>query len=98
MTTIAMVAGMLPLAFGFGGDASFRRPMAVSVIGGLITSTALSLLVVPVVFVYVAKLERRVRRLFGARAAHGTAADDGLAHDDAPALPESRLDGRSAAG
>ena len=68
MTTIAMVAGMLPLAFGLGGDASFRRPMAVSVIGGLITSTALSLLVVPVVFVYVAKLERRVRRLVGAPA------------------------------
>ena len=65
MTTIAMVAGMLPLALGFGGDASFRRPMAAAVIGGLITSTALSLLVVPVVFVYVSKLESRVRRLFG---------------------------------
>ena len=53
MTTVAMIAGMLPLALGFGGDASFRQPMAIAVIGGLLTSTALSLLVVPVVFVVV---------------------------------------------
>jgi multidrug efflux pump subunit AcrB len=53
MTTAAMVAGMLPIALGLGADASFRRPMAVAVIGGLITSTALSLLVVPAVFSYV---------------------------------------------
>jgi len=53
MTTAAMVAGMLPVALGLGADASFRRPMALAVIGGLITSTALSLLVVPVVFSYV---------------------------------------------
>jgi multidrug efflux pump subunit AcrB len=53
MTTVAMVAGMLPIALGFGADASFRRPMALAVIGGLITSTALSLLVVPVVFSYI---------------------------------------------
>jgi multidrug efflux pump subunit AcrB len=51
MTTIAMGAGMLPIAIGFGAaDPSFRSPMAIAVIGGLITSTALSLLVVPVVF------------------------------------------------
>src|SRR5690606_19377562 len=53
MTTVAMIAGMLPLALGLGGDASFRQPMAIAVIGGLLTSTALSLLVVPVVFVVV---------------------------------------------
>jgi len=53
MTTIAMGAGMLPIALGFGTDPSFRAPMAVVVIGGLITSTFLSLLVVPVVFTYV---------------------------------------------
>jgi multidrug efflux pump subunit AcrB len=53
MTTTAMIAGMLPIALGFGGDASFRQPMAIAVIGGLITSTALSLLVVPVTFTYV---------------------------------------------
>lgn len=53
MTTIAMGAGMLPLALGLSGDPSFRAPMAIAVIGGLITSTLLSLLVVPAVFTYV---------------------------------------------
>ena len=52
MTTVAMIAGMLPLALGLGADASFRQPMAIAVIGGLLTSTALSLLVVPVVFTW----------------------------------------------
>ncbi len=53
MTTIAMGAGMLPIAFGLGVDPSFRSPMAIVVIGGLITSTFLSLLVIPVLFTYV---------------------------------------------
>jgi multidrug efflux pump subunit AcrB len=50
MTTIAMGAGMMPIALGMGGDPSFRAPMAIVVIGGLITSTFLSLLVIPVVY------------------------------------------------
>ncbi|MBL8314327.1 MAG: efflux RND transporter permease subunit, partial [Rubrivivax sp.] len=53
MTTVAMGAGMLPIAIGFGTDPSFRAPMAIVVIGGLITSTFLSLLVVPVVYTLV---------------------------------------------
>ena len=53
MTTIAMAAGMLPIAMGWGTDPSFRAPMAIVVIGGLITSTFLSLLVIPVLFTYV---------------------------------------------
>lgn len=54
MTTIAMGAGMLPIAIGWGSaDPSFRSPMAVAVIGGLITSTILSLLVIPSVFTYI---------------------------------------------
>jgi multidrug efflux pump subunit AcrB len=65
MTSVAMIAGMTPLGLGFGGDASFRQPMAIAVIGGLITSTGLSLLVVPVVFTYVLGFERRVKKLFG---------------------------------
>lgn len=65
MTTVAMIAGMMPIALGLGADSSFRRPMAFAVIGGLITSTALSLLVVPVVFTYVDGFERRVRRWLG---------------------------------
>ena len=64
MTSVAMIAGMVPLALGFGGDASFRQPMAVTVIGGLITSTGLSLLIVPVAFTYVLGFERWVNRLF----------------------------------
>jgi multidrug efflux pump subunit AcrB len=58
MTTVAMIAGMLPIALGLGADASFRQPMAIAVIGGLVTSTLLSLLVVPVVFMYVDAFER----------------------------------------
>ena len=63
MTTIAMVAGMLPIALGFGSDNSFRGPMAIVVIGGLITSTVLSLLVIPVVFTYVDDLLLWLKRL-----------------------------------
>ena len=63
MTTIAMGAGMLPLALGFGADPSFRSPMAIAVIGGLITSTLLSLLVVPAVFTYIDDAEHWLGRL-----------------------------------
>lgn len=63
MTTIAMGAGMLPLALGFGADPSFRSPMAVTVIGGLITSTLLSLLVVPAVYTFVDDIQGWLRRL-----------------------------------
>jgi len=62
MTTIAMGAGMMPLALGWGADPSFRSPMAIAVIGGLITSTLLSLLVVPAVFTYIDDLEHFLRR------------------------------------
>jgi multidrug efflux pump subunit AcrB len=66
MTTIAMGAGMLPIAIGFGAaDPSFRSPMAIAVIGGLVTSTVLSLLVVPVVFTYVDDTEHWFKRQFG---------------------------------
>jgi multidrug efflux pump subunit AcrB len=58
MTTIAMIAGMVPIAAGWGEDADFRQPMAVAVIGGLITSTALSLVVIPVVFTYMDQIQR----------------------------------------
>jgi multidrug efflux pump subunit AcrB len=63
MTTIAMGAGMMPLALGWGADPSFRSPMAITVIGGLITSTLLSLLVVPAVFTYIDDLEHLMGRL-----------------------------------
>lgn len=63
MTTVAMGAGMLPIAMGLGADPSFRAPMAIVVIGGLITSTFLSLLVIPVVFTYVDDLIKMLLRL-----------------------------------
>ena len=65
MTTLAMGAGMLPIAVGWGSaDSSFRSPMAVAVIGGLITSTVLSLLVIPPVFTYVDDLGQWLGRMF----------------------------------
>ncbi|MGB4812276.1 MAG: efflux RND transporter permease subunit [Methylophilaceae bacterium] len=65
MTTIAMGAGMLPIAAGWSsGDTSFRSPMAVAVIGGLITSTFLSLLVIPAVFSYVDDIKIFFKRVF----------------------------------
>ncbi|MCB1951086.1 MAG: efflux RND transporter permease subunit [Zoogloeaceae bacterium] len=73
MTTIAMGAGMFPIALGLGAEPSFRAPMAIAVIGGLITSTLLSLLVIPVVFTYVDDLLEWLKRLAGRlhRANHG---------------------------
>jgi len=61
MTSLAMIAGMLPIALGLGADASFRQPMAIAVIGGLLSSTLLSLLVVPAVFVTMDGLRLRRR-------------------------------------
>jgi hydrophobe/amphiphile efflux-1 (HAE1) family protein len=58
MTTVAMVAGMLPVALGWGGDSDFRSPMAIAVIGGLITSTLLTLVIVPAVFTVFDDIER----------------------------------------
>ena len=72
MTTIAMGAGMLPLALGWGADPSFRSPMAIAVIGGLITSTLLSLLVVPAVFTYIDDLEHWLGRVVRRRPAAPT--------------------------
>jgi multidrug efflux pump subunit AcrB len=62
MTTIAMIAGMVPIAFRLGADAEFRGPMAVAVIGGLSASTLLSLLFVPVMFTLIDDLQRHVTR------------------------------------
>ncbi len=67
MTTMAMGLGMLPIAVAFGEGTEFRSPMAIAVIGGLITSTALSLVFVPVAFSLIdgvkVRLERRLYRL-----------------------------------
>lgn len=65
MTTMAMGGGMLPVALGIGADPSFRAPMAIGVLGGLMTSTLLSLLVIPVVFTYVDDAAQWIGRLTG---------------------------------
>jgi multidrug efflux pump subunit AcrB len=71
MTTLAMGAGMLPIALGTGAaDPSFRSPMATAVIGGLVTSTVLSLLVIPAAYTYLDDLKTWMSRLWrrGAKA------------------------------
>ncbi len=68
MTTIAMGAGMLPIATGWSGDPSFRAPMGVAVIGGLLASTALSLFVVPVLFTLTDDLQQRFSRAWRRKA------------------------------
>ncbi|RZU38180.1 multidrug efflux pump subunit AcrB [Fluviicoccus keumensis] len=68
MTTIAMGAGMMPIALGLGTDPSFRAPMAIVVIGGLITSTFLSLLVIPVLFTFVDDGVQKLGKVFRKRA------------------------------
>jgi multidrug efflux pump subunit AcrB len=62
MTSLAMAAGMAPTAADFFGGSGFRTPMAIAVLGGLITSTVLSLLVVPAAYTYVADVEAWWRR------------------------------------
>jgi len=64
MTTVAMVAGMLPTAISISGDNSWRAPMGITVIGGLIFSTILTLLLVPSYFSIAISIESRLGRLF----------------------------------
>lgn len=72
MTTLAMGAGMLPIAIGLGdADSSFKSPMAIAVIGGLITSTLLSLLVIPVAYTYLDDFKQWQQKLFRRSIASG---------------------------
>lgn len=57
MTSLAMIAGMLPIILGFGAGAAFRTPMALAVVGGLISSTLLSLLFIPILYLMINDLE-----------------------------------------
>ena len=63
MTTIAMIAGMTPIAMGWAGDPSFRAPMGVAVIGGLIVSTVMSLFIVPAMFTVVDDFQQWLARV-----------------------------------
>ncbi|MCD4658498.1 efflux RND transporter permease subunit, partial [Agrobacterium sp.] len=76
MTTIAMASGMLPVALSLtGGDSSFRQPMAIVVIGGVMMSTLLSLIVIPVIFTYVDDLLKAVKRLVYRSGPHNETVD-----------------------
>ncbi len=65
MTSVAMIAGMLPTAIGLGDASSFRQPMAVAVIGGILTSTFLTLVIVPAGFSVMDSFERWLAPKFG---------------------------------
>jgi multidrug efflux pump subunit AcrB len=93
MTTVAMVAGMLPVAVGWGGDSDFRSPMAIAVIGGLVTSTLLTLVIVPAVFTVFDDLERWIAPKAGRLLAEPIGSPAGRL-SGAPAVPGLR----SAAG
>jgi hydrophobe/amphiphile efflux-1 (HAE1) family protein len=77
MTTLAMIFGMLPMAIGMGDGGELQAPMGRAVIGGVITSTLLTLVVVPVAYTYLDRLGKRVARyLKGDAAEHEEALDD----------------------
>jgi multidrug efflux pump len=65
MTAFSTIAGILPIAIGFGAGAESRRPMGVAVVGGMLTSTFLTLFVIPVVYTLLSDLAQRVKRRSG---------------------------------
>ncbi|MEX9782558.1 efflux RND transporter permease subunit, partial [Providencia manganoxydans] len=79
MTTFAMIAGMIPLVLTTGADAGFRAPMAVAVIGGLLSSTVLSLLFVPVIYSFIDDLKKKLLPLL-AKFTSVTKADRDVKH------------------
>ena len=64
MTTIAMVAGLLPLALATGDASSMKQPIGLSMIGGLLVSMLLSLLVVPVFYCLITPIDEKLQRLY----------------------------------
>jgi hydrophobic/amphiphilic exporter-1 (mainly G- bacteria), HAE1 family len=78
MTTAAMIGGMLPLALGIGDGGEQQAPMGRAIIGGVITSTLLTLIVVPVIYAYLdGWAQRRIARRARRAAAHAVAAAAG---------------------
>ncbi|TKT82500.1 efflux RND transporter permease subunit [Aquamicrobium sp. LC103] len=87
MTTLAMIFGMIPLALAVGGGGAQRAPMAHAVIGGLISSTILTLVVVPVILSYIEGITRRLSR-FLPKAPDDHGATDASAAEDLQSPPE----------
>lgn len=79
MTSVAMIAGMMPVAMGLSGDGGFQGQMAIAVIGGLITSTALTLVMVPAAFTWIDDLERWLGRKVARRLANNSELQTGAA-------------------
>ncbi|MBW7858778.1 MAG: efflux RND transporter permease subunit, partial [Leptonema sp. (in: Bacteria)] len=77
MTTIAMIAGILPVALGFGEVSKFRSSMGIAIIGGLVISTAITLIVVPAIFEYIDRMRVFIESRIG--------------HPDEPNLIEETL-------
>ena len=65
MTTMAAMFGALPLAFGTGTGSELRRPLGITIVGGLILSQMLTLFTTPVVYIYMDRLQAWLRTLFG---------------------------------
>ena len=82
MTTIAMVAGMIPSAAALHGDSFFRGPMGITVIGGLLFSTVLTLLIVPAAFSLAIGAEQRL----GPKLRRWFTNNEGRSKGDAPDL------------
>jgi multidrug efflux pump subunit AcrB len=89
MTTIAMVAGMMPSALAFGAGGEFRSPMALAVIGGLIFSTVLSLVFVPAMFMVMDDLGSFIWR-FGKRLIVSTDEHGHSDHHQQPPIPPAQ--------
>jgi hydrophobe/amphiphile efflux-1 (HAE1) family protein len=85
MTSVAMIAGMLPLALGVAGDAALQGQMAIAVIGGLVTSTALTLVMVPAAFTWIDDFEHWLARKLKLRSGAKTAAEA-----DMPTAPPAK--------
>jgi HAE1 family hydrophobic/amphiphilic exporter-1 len=73
MTTVALIAGMLPVALGTGEGAQFRSPLGIAVIGGVITSTFLTLIAIPTFYEILDEWRSAFSRRFGLRVAQKTA-------------------------
>jgi hydrophobic/amphiphilic exporter-1 (mainly G- bacteria), HAE1 family len=95
MTTVTTVLGLTPMALGLGRGADLRAPLAIAVIGGLITATALTLLVVPVAYDLVESARVRALRLVG-RDAPATVAAGAGAEASAAAVGEASPAGAAA--
>jgi HAE1 family hydrophobic/amphiphilic exporter-1 len=65
MTTMAAIMGTMPIAIGYGAGGEARQPLGLCVVGGLVTSQLLTLFITPVYYLYLDKLARFARRLFG---------------------------------